>query len=86
MELINIVINQCEVCQEVKYDRKPIKPKFYLTETATDINQIIHIDIYIIMKHSFLTVIDKFSKFAAAYYLPDRNHVTHRSFRKNWQT
>lgn len=76
LELINIVINQCEVCQEVKYDRKPIKPKFYLTETATDINQIVHIDIYIIMKHSFLTVIDKFSKFAAAYYLPDRNHVT----------
>lgn len=76
LELITIVINQCDVCQQTKYDRHPIKPKFKHTETATDINQIMQIDIYTIMKHNFLTVIDKFSKFAAVYYLPDRNHLT----------
>lgn len=27
MELIQIVINKCEICEEIKYDRKPIKPK-----------------------------------------------------------
>lgn len=76
MELIQIIINQCEVCQEVKYDRRPIKPKLQHTETPTDINEIIHIDTYIIMKNIFLTVIDKFSKFGSAYYLTDRNHLT----------
>lgn len=76
LEIIQIIINQCEVCQEVKYDRRPIKPKFQYTETPTEINQIIHIDTYVIMKHSFLTIIDKFSKFGSAYYLTDRNHVT----------
>lgn len=76
LEIIQMVINQCDICQQVKYDRKPIKPKYNLTETPSDINQIIHIDTYVIMKCSFLTVIDKFSKFGSAYYLPDRNQLT----------
>lgn len=76
MEHIQIVINQCEICQTVKYDRNPIKPKFSHTETPSDINQIIHIDTYVIKKTSFLTIIDKFSKFGSAYHLTDRNHIT----------
>lgn len=47
MELIQIVINQCESCQEVKYDRKPIKPKLNFTETPTNKNEIIHVDTYV---------------------------------------
>lgn len=76
MELIQIVINQCEICQEVKYDRRPIKPKFAITETPSGKNEIIHIDTYVIKGNHFLTVIDKFSKFGAAYPINDRNHVT----------
>ena len=26
VELIQMVINQCDICQKVKYDRNPIKP------------------------------------------------------------
>lgn len=76
MELIQIVINQCEICQQVKYDRKPIKAKFFNTETPSNKNEIVHIDTYVIKGNHFLTVIDKFSKFGAAYPLNDRNHLT----------
>lgn len=76
LELIQIVISQCDICKAVKYDRNPIKPKFEFSETPTNINQIIHIDTYVFKKCNFLTVIDKFSKFGAAYYLTDRNHIT----------
>lgn len=76
LELIQIVINQCEVCQTVKYDRKPIKPKFEISETPSNINEIVHIDTYVIMRHVFLTIIDKFSKFGTAYYMNDRNYIT----------
>ncbi|XP_037921415.1 ubiquitin-like-specific protease 1 [Hermetia illucens] len=76
LDIIHVVINQCDVCQQVKYDRKPIKPKFEFSETTSDINQIIQVDIYFIMKHTFMTVIDRFSKFGTAYYLNDRNHIT----------
>lgn len=76
MELVQIIINQCEICQEVKYDRRPIKPKYSLTETPIGKNDIIHIDTYVMKGYHFLTVIDKFSKFGAAYSLNDRNHIT----------
>lgn len=76
MESIQIVINQCKVCQEVKYDRNPIKPKYFITETPSEINEIIHIDTYVMKTYSFLTVVDKFSKFGAVYHLNDRNHIT----------
>lgn len=76
MKLIQIVINQCDICKEVKYDRKPIKAKFSATETPSGKNQIIHIDTYVVKGYHFLTVIDKFSKFGAAYPLNDRNHTT----------
>lgn len=76
IELIQIVINQCEVCQEVKYDRNPIKPKYFITETPSEINEIIHIDTYVMKTYKFLTIVDKFSKFGAVYHLNDRNHIT----------
>ena len=69
-------INNCDICNRAKYDRKPIKPKFHITETPGDTNQIIHLDVYINKKHSFLTFIDKFSKHAVVLYLEDRNSVT----------
>ncbi len=72
-EHIQLIINNCEKCQRVKYDRKPIRPKFKLTETPTDKNEIIHVDIFHFKKQSFVTVIDKLTKFAAAYNITDRN-------------
>lgn len=76
MELVNLVINQCDVCKEIKYDRNPIRQKYKLSETPTDKNQIIHIDTFVMKNFRFLTIIDKFSKFGAAYSLNDRNSIT----------
>lgn len=76
MELIHLVINQCDVCKEIKYDRNPIRLKYKLSETPTDKNQIIHIDTFVMKNFRFLTIIDKFSKFGAAYPLNDRNPIT----------
>lgn len=75
-ELIQKYINNCDTCNQVKYDRKPIKPKFYHTETPSDINQIVHADIYTNSKNNFLTFLDKFSKHCIIFHLQDRNSIT----------
>lgn len=70
---INLVLSNCKKCRAVKYDRKPIKPKFNITETPQEKNQIIHVDIFHIKHRTFATVIDKLTKFATAYNIKDRN-------------
>lgn len=37
MQLFEIAINQCEINQELKYDRNPIKTKRKFSETSTKI-------------------------------------------------
>lgn len=73
---IHEIINNCEICSGGKYDRNPIKPKFHITETPSSVNEIVHIDTYVNSKHSFVLFIDKFSKHAVGFYLPDRNNQT----------
>lgn len=73
---IHKIINNCDVCSGGKYDRNPIKSKFYTTETPKTINEVVHIDTYINSKQSFITFIDKFSKHAICFPLPDRNART----------
>lgn len=36
LELVQMVINQCDFCKEIKFDRNPIKNKFSKTETPSD--------------------------------------------------
>lgn len=74
--LIQKFINNCDICNRTKFDRKPIKPAFTITETPSDVGQIIHMDIYTNSKSNFLTFLDRFSKFATAYYLEDRSNQT----------
>lgn len=74
--LIQKYVDNCDTCNRSKFDRNPIKPKFKLSETPNDINQIIHMDIYTNSKFNFLTFLDKFSKFATAFYLEDRTNQT----------
>lgn len=69
-------INHCHTCQTLKYDRKPPKPKFQKPEIPEKPLDIIHTDIYCINKRNILTIIDKFSKFAAAYSLDSRNSLS----------
>lgn len=73
---IHKIINNCEVCTGGKYDRKPIKNKFFLTETPRTINEIVHIDTYVNTKQSFIIFLDKFSKQATSFPLMDRNSTT----------
>lgn len=73
---IHEILNNCEICTGAKYDRRPIREKFQITETPTNINEIVHIDVYTNSKHNFLMSIDKFSKHATCLYLEDRTHIT----------
>lgn len=73
---IHRIINNCDVCSGGKYDRKPIKNNFHLTETPKTCNEIIHVDTYVNSKQSFTIFIDKFSKHATCLPLTDRNSIT----------
>lgn len=68
-------INNCDTCNRLKYDRHPPKPKFETPEQPLKPLDILHIDIYTINHKQILTLIDKFSKFAAAYTLAARNSL-----------
>lgn len=48
--IIKKIINNCDTCLTYKYERKPNKTKFKMTETPTKPLEIIHIDIYSVLK------------------------------------
>lgn len=73
--IISTVISNCDTCQRLKYDRNKEQIKLELTETPSKPLEIIHIDVYSIHKEHFLTVLDKFSKFAAVYMLTARTSI-----------
>jgi len=72
---ISQLINKCDICQTLKYDRQPQKLIFQLTETPNKSLDIVHIDLYSINKKIILTIIDKFSKFAEGYTIPSRDSI-----------
>lgn len=73
---INKFINNCEVCNLAKHDRRPPKIPFNVTETPHSFNNIVHIDIWFPERNKpFLTTIDKFSKYATIHKLSDRNWI-----------
>lgn len=72
---ITQIINNCEKCQTLKYDRNPQKPKHQTPDPPKKPLDVLHMDIYTIDKRYILTIIDKFSKFAAAYTLETRNSL-----------
>lgn len=79
-ERITQFINNCEVCNLEKYDRKPPKIPYKITETPSKPREIIHIDVfYTLEKKLFMTAIDKFSKFALAFQINGRNWTEFKS-------
>lgn len=61
-ETVAAVINSCEACRKMKYDRKPIKPFLQLTQTQDAPFQELFIDTFSIEGKIYLTIIDAFSK------------------------
>lgn len=74
-EKITRLIRECETCLKLKYDRQPQKTSYQIPEIPSKPLDILHMDIYTINKNYNLTIIDKFSKFAAAYPIANRNCI-----------
>lgn len=72
-ETIAAVLNGCEACQKMKYDRKPIKPVLQLTQTQTAPFQEIFMDIFSIENKHYLTLVDAFSKIGQAIEISNRS-------------
>ena len=69
-------INNCDICQNNKYERKPIQIDDNLTQTPCKPFQKINIDTLTLERKKYLTIIDQFSKFAQVYYLRNANATT----------
>lgn len=75
-KLITSIINKCEQCLLNKYERHPYLSPQQGPMISEKPFQKIHIDIFSIKRHKFLTIIDLFSKYAQAYHLDDLNTET----------
>lgn len=73
---IRKIINNCEICQILKYERHPPKVKFEVTTKPDLPLDILDIDVYSIQNQNILTIIDRFSKFAVTYILTARNSIS----------
>lgn len=72
-EITTAVINSCDACKKMKYDRKPIKPTIELTQTQSSPFQEIFIDIFSIENRSYLTIVDAFSKLGQAIEIENKS-------------
>lgn len=72
---ISAYINNCDVCQVMKYDRNPPKQIFEVTSTPKHPMDILHLDLFFISQSVVLTIIDKFSRFTNAFVLPSKNSI-----------
>lgn len=72
-ETITAVINGCELCKKMKYERKPIKPPIQLTPTQDCPFQEVFIDLLYIESKYYLTLVDAFSKLGQAFEIPNRS-------------
>lgn len=76
-------VNNCDVCKLNKYERKPVNLKFLISPTPNGPMEILHCDTFVLRSKTFLTIMDKFSKFISIFELPNRKSQTIiRMFRK----
>lgn len=71
--LIKKFVERCDICNSNKYDRNPSKPLLQATPTPTMPCEILHMDIIEIQDQKFISVLDKFSKFAKLFHISDRS-------------
>lgn len=69
-------INDCIICGQAKYDRKPIKPQLKIVPPAIKPFEIVHIDLLTIQTEKYLTIVDVFSKYAQAYHIQDGTAIS----------
>jgi hypothetical protein len=72
---ITAYVNNCEICQTAKYERNPPVIKFNLTPTSSKPFEHIHMDTFKILNHSFLTILDSFSRYGQAYCITSLNPI-----------
>lgn len=72
-ETVTAIINSCEACRKMKYDRRPLKPVLQLTQTQNAPFQEIFIDLFSIEGKIYLTLIDAFSKLGQAIEISNKS-------------
>jgi len=72
---IKTQVSSCQVCKMFKYDRHPNKPELQLTPIPTYPCEILHIDLFTLENHKFLSCIDKFSKFAKLFPIDSKSSI-----------
>jgi len=73
MTKIKKLINLCKICNVHKYERKPYNIKITPRPIETTPFSRVHIDIFGIDKHNYLTFVCAFSKFLQTIEIPSRN-------------
>lgn len=72
-QTVAAILNGCEACRKMKYDRKPLKPVLQLTQTQNAPFQEVFMDVFSIEGKHYLTLVDAFSKLAQAFEIPNRS-------------
>jgi len=72
---MKLQVSSCHVCKMYKYDRHPNKPELQVTPIPAYPCEILHIDIFALENHKFLSCIDKFSKFAKLFPIESKSAV-----------
>lgn len=67
------IINACELCKKMKYDRKPLKPELQLSQTQIKPFQELFIDTFSIDGKHYLTIVDAFSKLGQAFEISSKS-------------
>lgn len=67
------IINACELCKKMKYDRKPFKPELQLSQTQVKPFQELFIDTFSIEGKHYLTIVDAFSKLGQAFEISTKS-------------
>jgi len=76
-QVITQTINNCDICQILKYDRRPHKIKYSVTETPERPRpmEIMHIDLYFVNKKTIFTIIYTFSRYAWGVTIPAKESI-----------
>lgn len=72
---VNQYVNECVLCNKVKYDRQPIKVPFQVTPTPNRPFQTLMLDVFSFAETKILTICDVFSKFVFLHPLRACNSI-----------